>query len=234
MASAGDIMDRAAVLLADAEGVRWPASELRLWINDGLREIALHAPQAAGRTVVLAMQRGTRQILPDDATSLLRVNANVTLTQPGDVVAHGRAVTAISRDSLDRLVPGWQMPGTLPFSRDVEHVIDDPLDARSFLVAPGNDGTGHIEALVSAVLAPIEAPGNPDDRAAYTQAIPLESAHINALLDYVMSRALSKDSIVPGTGERAALHYQTFAMAIGIKAQTEAALTPATTPRGQA
>lgn len=235
MAQAREIMERAAILLADVGGTRWPATELRLWLNDGLREILLAAPSAATRTIVIDMQIGTRQELPESAAALLRVSCNVVNTIPGGLLSRGMAVTPVSRDVMDRQIPGWQAANTLPYSRNVRHTVDDPLDQRAFLVAPGNNGQGQIECLVSARIEAVDLPAvAPESIGSYVTEIYLDDIYLNALLDYVMYRALSKDVAVPSIAGRAQAHYSQFASAIGMKMQTETTLTPDTKPNAQA
>lgn len=221
-------MRRAAIVLSDAGAVRWPLTELRLWLNDGLREISLHAPSAVSRVVVIDMVSGTRQTLPDTAAALLRVNCNIDVN--GD---RGASVTPITRDILDQQIPAWQSTAKLPFGPTVRHSIDDPLDQRTFLVAPGNDGTGKLECLVSSRPTPVALPADPLDPDAYTDVIELDDIYVNALIDYVLYRSFSKDVSIAGAPQRAQAHYMQFAGALGIKMQTEATLTPDTRPQSK-
>lgn len=220
---ASEVMLKVSIILADAGGTRWPLPELLKWLNDGLREITLHAPSAVSSVEVIDMVEGTRQTLPDGFAALLRVNSNIDAT--GN---RGVSVRPTRRDILDQQIPGWQSAAKLAFNAIVYHVIDDPLDRRSFLVAPGNDGTGKIECVVAKRPTEIAAPANPLDIEAYADVIELDDIFINSLVDYILYRAFSKDIAVPGIPQRAQAHYQQFANALGINMQTEMAMNPDT------
>lgn len=60
-----------------------------------------------------------------------------------------------------------------------------------------------------------------------TGSISLDDIYANALLDYIMYRGFSKDAAYAGAGNRAAMHYQAFAMALGIKVKVESKTQPA-------
>lgn len=224
---AKDVLKRAGSLLFDESAVRWPYVELLDWLNDALKEITLRAPQAVSKLVVLDMVAGTQQTLPDAYLSLLRVNCNVTAV--GQVIsARKGTVRPIQRAALDHQIPNWQSTTTLPFTVDVSHIIDDEANSRNFLVAPGNTGTGRVEALVASRPAVIPTPANPLELASYTTAIEIDDIYQSALVDFVMSKALTKDTNVQGGAQRAVAHYQQFAGALGIKLQADQAINPNT------
>lgn len=228
--TAKDVMLRATTVLQDAGAVRWPATELLLWLNDAAREVALHKPNAVAETVEIQLSEGTWQTLPDEYISLIRVSRNLaTSAQAVGGRTGGKAITPIVREILDAQMPGWQDPSVLPSSPQVNHIIQDMMDPRTFYVVPGNDGTGMIEAIVSKMPTEIDQPANPLDMDSYTATVDLPDIYRNALVDYVLYRAFSKDMNLAGNGQRAAAHYQQFAQAIGLKTQTEQVTTVNTT-----
>lgn len=224
--TAKDVMHRANTVLQDAGAVRWPATELLLWLNDAVREVALQKPNAVAETAELSLSAGTWQQIPADCISLIRVVRNLANVEadPGGRTG-GKAITPVVREILDAQMPGWQDPNVLPSGSQVIHVVQDMMDPRSYYVVPGNDGTGVIEAIVARMPTEIAEPGNPLDIDSYTANVDLPDIYRNALVDYVLYRAFSKDMNLAGNGQRAQAHYQQFATAIGLKLQTEGVTT---------
>ena len=225
--TAKDVLSRVVTILNDAGGKRWLYTELLDWLNDALREITLKAPHAVARTAVLTLAAGTRQSLDPAYSALLRVNCNVTATGQ-TVSARGNTITPITRDVLDAQIPGWQSTATLPYQAEVAHIIDDPALPREFYVAPGNTGSGKIEAVVTERPPVISPPVNPLVLANYTTSVGLDDMYLSSVVDFVLSRAFSKDVQVPGAANRAVAHYQQFAQTFGIDMQNEATINPNT------
>ena len=209
---ARDVIRRAQIIMQDAGGVRWPPNELLGWLNDGMREIALQKPTATSETVTMNLFAGTKQTLPSGYHKLLSAIRNV---------GNGRVITPIMREVLDTQIPGWHNTDVLPFSPTVMHVVDDLFDQNVFYVAPGNDGAGEIELILSRLPAPIATPANPLDIDLYTAAVPVPDIYQNSLTDYLCYRAFSKDINLAGAAQRAQAHYQLFQQALGIKSQVE-------------
>lgn len=221
--TAKDVLSRCAIILNDETSARWPLAELLGWLNDGVREISLQKPSAATETAQIDMTAGTKQALPGQYHSLVSVIRNV---------ASGMAITPASRDLIDRQIPGWHDARIVRPCKDVVHIIDDNTEPQTFYVVPGNDGTGRIEVVAARNVAPIVVPQQPEIIVSYSATVELNDIWQNALVDYILYRALSKDIAIPGVGDRAVAHYQQFAAAVGIKAQGEVALNVNTTTGG--
>lgn len=221
--TAAEVMQRAADTLQDANGVRWPATELHGYLNDGLREIATLKPNAKTETVNLLLAAGTKQDLPDQYTVLSRVSRNMT-----DATTGGGAIRTLdSRSILDSFLPGWQDESAIPFAAKVVHVIHDIADPKTFYVAPGNDGSGIIEAVVGVLPDDVATPASPNSIAAYSTAVDIDDVYMNALTDYVLYRSYSKDARVAGSAVRSAAHFEAFRSSVTVfsKAETGAALS---------
>lgn len=210
---ARDVIRKAQIILQDAGGVRWPPNELLGWLNDGMREIALQKPTATSQTAVITLSEGTKQQVPDGYHKLLSAIRNT---------GNGRVITPIMREILDTQIPGWHSNDVLPFNTTVMHVIDDLFDSSVFYVAPGNNGEGQIEVILSALPDPIETPANPLDVEGYTMTVPLPPIYQNSMTDYICYRAFSKDINLAGAAQRAQAHYALFQQALGIRSLVEA------------
>jgi hypothetical protein len=224
--TAAEVMARAQYILQDAESVRWTPIELRLWLNDALREIAIRKPNATAASIELTLVKGTYQTLPATHQSLLRITRNLgTLDASADKRGGGRVVTPITREVMDAQLPGWQDNAVLPFSAVVMHYIEEIIDRRSFYVVPGNTGTGVVEAVVSRIPNEVPVPGSGStlDIASYTTNVDIGDVYRNTLVDYMLYRAFSKDMQLAGAFERAQAHYSQFASALGIKLEMEQA-----------
>lgn len=73
------VISRVESILQDAGNIRWPESELLLWVNDAQREIALLKPDATATNTSSLLVAGTKQTIPDDGNRLLRVVRNMTM-----------------------------------------------------------------------------------------------------------------------------------------------------------
>jgi len=229
MYKARELFEKAGILLNDTGEYadrRWPLSELCGWLNDGIGAIVLQKPSATAKSVTLSLVSGTLQSIPDGYISILRPVRNMR-TVSSDRKPR-RNISVVPDDQLSALNPTWHDTYSVPFAQQAKHLIFDEANPRAFYVYPGNDGTGAIELVLCAAptkLVPTD-PSKPEDLASYEFDIPLDDIYFGALLDYVLYRARSKDSQDAGSLQRAALHYQQFANALGIRINVEANTSP--------
>jgi hypothetical protein len=204
--TAADVMRSASDTLQDEDMVRWPALDLRNYINDALREISARKPNACSLTTTLSLVEGARQTLPNGFTMLSRVICNrITQSQ--------QAITTIeSIDLMDATISNWQDEAVLPFHTVVRHVIHEMADPRTFYVVPGNNGSGQIEAVVGKIPAEIPIPAsNPDLLASYASlSVDIHDIYQSAVTAFVLHRAFSKDSGTAGSAARATAFFELF------------------------
>lgn len=217
---ASEIMTRASRILLDEDYTRWTMTELSEWLTDALREIALQVPTATARNIVIPLVEGTRQRLPDDCQQLLRVVRNVDME--GDNRVGKGVLTIVDRRLLDSQNPNWHDGQYQRFKPYARHFVFDETDPLTFYVWPGNDGTGNIEAVVSVIPQPVTVTEgkDPDDLASWDMKLDVLDVYANLILDYTLYRAYCKDSQNAGAASRAALYYQQFATALGIKSNS--------------
>jgi hypothetical protein len=232
MPTGTEIMNRAAVLLNDAEHIRWPASELCEWINEGVRAIVLAKPSASSTTAVLTLQAGTLQNLPTSVGALkpqllLGINRNVDgVVAP---LGGGRMIKRTDRAVLDASDPHWHDRVHTRYRREVRNYCYDELVPLQYYVYPGNDGTGMVEAQLGTLPLPLTAAGDAGVVASYGGQVGLPEPYSVPLLDYVLYRCQMKDDL-DGQAGRSAGHYQQFATALGMKLQVEKAHSPNARP----
>jgi len=192
---ASEIIDRVRLLLVDTDDTqRWSDAELLQHLSDGQRTVAAIVPEECSQIVAMQMDEGTRQSLPDDGVSLLNVyrNMGTTGTTPG------RAIRLVRREMLDDQNPMWHAEAK---TTAIYNYIYDPGDADSFFVYPPSNGLGYIEINYCYVPPEIDAT---------TDAIALSDIYLTALTDFVMYKALQKDSDFAAGMQRAQMHIQAF------------------------
>jgi len=229
MFTARDVFEKAGILLNDTGELaarRWPLSELCGWLNDGIGAIVLQKPSATAMNVTLPLVRGTLQSIPEGYISILRPVRNVRSVSSDRQPR--RTISVVSEEQISSMNPTWHDSYSVRYGQQVKHFIFDEANPRAFYVYPGNDGTGSVELVLCAAPEKIEPIHSADaeELAAYDVAIPLEDTYFGVLLDYVLYRARSKDAQESGSATRAALHYQQFANALGIKINVEANTSP--------
>lgn len=221
--AASVIMKRASTILQDADAVRWTPMELFDWLNEAQRAVTIAKPNAKSGTVSLSLVAGTKQELPAEYTVLSRIVRNGG--------ASGTAIRQLARrEILDAQIPGWHATSVLPYSAVVVYAFQDMMSPREFYVAPGNTGTGTVEAVVGMVPAPITAPSASAqlNMEAYTGNISLPDIYQSILLDFLLFRAFSKDSAAPDAANRAEGHLAKATQALGAMGASEMAMSMAT------
>jgi|GEM_PF-204380 len=232
-----DLLNKAQTILQDTTGTRWPEHELVGWLNDAYREIILARPDANSESGDFTCAEGTRQVLTKDFPNALRL-MDVVRNKAGNE----RAVRLIERQILDDQRRGWH---TEPASVDIEHYIFDPKLPREFLVYPPATSAAQLEVVYSSV--PTDHPIQEDGAAEEvyidygssssitvggesfipaSETIKIVDSYANAILDYMLYRAYSKDAKYAANGQRAVRHYQAMQAAIGIKTQSDTATMP--------
>lgn len=223
---ASEIMSRASTVLLDDDYTRWTMPELAMWLTDALREVAVVVPKATSKNIVVDLVEGTRQALPSNCQQLLRVVRNVDMD--GDNRVGKVVITIVQREGLDSQNPNWHDGQYVRFRPYARHFVFDETDPLTFYVWPGNDGTGHIEAVVSVIPDPIKPAGDADPYLLESYDVPLGviDVYANAILDYTLYRAYCKDAQNAGAANRAGLFYQQFSQSLGIRANAELVNSP--------
>lgn len=211
------VIDRVQVILQDTTGIRWPVvSELVLFVNDAQREIALLKPDAAATNAVITLATGTKQTIPTAGNRLLRVVRNMSAASSG---TGKRAIRLVSREVLDSQTPDWHDPsvsGDAAHTAIVKHYIYDEADPRNFYVYPGVAGNSYVEIVYSANPATVAQNAN----------LNIPDIFANAVTDYVLFRAYTKDAEFAGNASRAGTHYNLFINSITGKGQIDVVTSP--------
>lgn len=211
-----DLLTKASTLIQDATNVRWPQTEMLGWLNDGQREVVLLRPQASVTNAAVQLTAGqTKQTLPTNGILLIDVVRNMG---SGGSTA-GRAIRLVSREVLDAQSPTWHSDANADGL--VKHFTYDQRDPKTFYVFPKAPATAwYVELVYSS--APTDCTAGASD------VIQIDDIYANALLDYVLYRAYSKDAEYAQNAQLAVAHYQAFQGALGVKTAQETATNPNT------
>lgn len=215
-----DLISRAQTLLQDTTSVRWPVLELQGWLNDSYRETVNLRPDANTATGEFTCAAGARQVVTTTFASALRV---IEVVRNTAVSSAKGAVRLVNRRMLDDQRRNWYAETQ---TVDIQHYMYDPRLPKEFLVYPPASTAARLEVVYSSVplahaLTEVQLT-NP----ATADVIRIDDSYFNALLDYVLYRAYSKDADYASNAQRAVAHYQAFQSALGVSAQTNAASQP--------
>lgn len=215
-----EVVSRAQTLLQDSTGVRWPVLELQGWLNDSYREAVNLRPDANTQTGEFVCVGGARQVLTNtfaSATRLIEVVRNTAVSS-----AKG-AVRLVSRRVLDDQRRNWYAETQ---SVNIQHYMFDPRLPKEFLVYPPATSDARLEVVYASVPVAHALTEAQLLNPSTAEVIHLDDSFANALLDYVMYRAYSKDTEYAANAQRAVAHYQAFQTALTGSAQSNAASQP--------
>ena len=216
------VIDRVQATLQDTTGIRWPVvGELVLFVNDAQREIALLKPDSSATTANVQLVTGTRQTIPTDGNRLLRVVRNMSDTSGG--ASGKRAIRLVSREVLDAQTPNWHdataSSGTdAAHTTTVKHYVYDEQNPRVYYVYPGVSGNAYAEVVYSANPTTVAQNGN----------LSIPDIFANAVADYTLFRAYTKDAEYAGNAQRASTHYNLFINSVTGKGQIDVVTSPNT------
>lgn len=215
--TAQSIIRRVVETLQDNTSVRWPINQLVRFLNDGQREICMYRKDAMSKNATVTLVAGTRQALPADGTNLIEPIRN-------NSTASKRAVRIVNREILDAQLPGWH---SISGVSEILHVIYDVREPKVFYVYPPALATGAaLDIVYSAVPADVAEPADGTTYTAVTGDISVPDVYANALQDYILYRAYSKDSEYAGNTSRATTNYAAFANSLGIEIKAALAAGP--------
>ncbi len=213
-----NLLSRVEGTLQDTSNVRWTEAELLNYINDAQREIANVQPGATALHANVQLVTGTKQAIPSDGLKLINVIRNMSDASGG--ATGGRAIRLVSWDILDTQNPDWHDPtvtGDATHGTTPKHFLFDENDPLNYYIYPGVSGNAYVEIVYSQ---------RPTDLANTSATIAVPDNYSNAIIDYTLFRAFSKDAEFAGNAQRAATHYQLFSVSVQGKAQIDALIKP--------
>ena len=214
--TAQNVLQRVVITLLDPNAVRWPTAELVRYLNDGQRDIALVRPDATSTTATLTLAAGARQTLPSVGAKLLEVIRNTS--------GNKRAIRLVNRIVLDSQDPDWY---NLTGVTEIKHYTYDPREPRIFYVyPPAAASDASAELIYSAYPTDITEPNSTALYTAVTGNVSVADIYVNALVNYILYRAYSKDSENTQNAALAASFYQLYQSLLGVELSGTTGVAP--------
>lgn len=186
MTTAAALIDLATGLLEDPGNDVWGRTELLGYLNDALKALAEKLPGEFVQIAVLTLAAGTKQTVPAGTVGIIRPVGNIDATE----TVRGRVIRPVDKALLDAGAPSW-MTATPGVTRQL---AISPSSDSDFWVSPPAVAGAKIEAEVE--VDPTVA--------SQSSTLEVDAKYHPALVDYVVFRALSKDSEYAVDGKAAA------------------------------
>jgi hypothetical protein len=203
--------------LMDLAGVRWPASDLVTYLNDGQRDLILARPDANAVTASFVPVAGARQALPSASMSLIDI--------PRNTAGNKRSIRKIAVEDLDAVNRDWRsMTGVT----EIAHFAYDAREPNIFDIYPPAAASGaSIEVTYGSYPTDVSVPSG--DGKAYTTVagnISVNDQWATALYNYMMARAYAKDAEYGGNVTLATAYMSAFTGLIGVQLQSSQGIAP--------
>lgn len=189
MATVQNIFDEVRRIIhdEDATNYRWADAELIDYLNAGMRQIVVLIPEA--NTVETIEDTGTsrvaRQALPAGGIKFIRVGRNYA----DDGTTPQGTVRYVEKDVLDTYDTDWEYTlaaGVVDGANYFQHFCHDSREPKIYYLYPPPAADNKKLAVVySAVPTAVTAVGN---------TFPMDDEYINGAIQYVVYRALTKES----------------------------------------
>ncbi|MCA3989535.1 phage adaptor protein [Vibrio vulnificus] len=189
-----NIIDRVSRDLIDVRNVRWSRPELMDFLNDAIAAIVIRRPDLSRATAIVSAASNT-VALPADAYQILAVNHINNL-----------AAQFVNINKLNQLYPEWRTTTGAPVCW-----TRNELDETTLFLYPAPQEAVNVEVVYSRTIKV----ANEGD------SFPLSDIYHGVVADFIMYRAYNKDSQNPAEGQKAQLHLQAFATALGDKTSSD-------------
>ena len=202
------IIERVEYVLSDADNVRWTEAELLDWLNSAQRSIVVLKPNASVSAVNVPLVEGTKQNIGTTYHHLFGVVRNMG----AGGATPGPGVRQIERVHLDVAFADWHMAEYADST--VQHFFFDEKDPKAFYVFPPQPASTsqQLECKVGTT---------PTALTNVTGTLALDDIYENALVDYVLYRAFSKDDDSPANRVRSQAHYSAFLQELGARSNLD-------------
>lgn len=213
--TAQSILSRVVITLQDPNATRWPTAELVRYLNDGQRDIVLVRPDATAKTATMTLAAGARQTLPTDGAKLMEVIRNSN--------GNKRAIRLVSRVVLDAQAPDWYNKTGVT---EIKHYMFDSREPRVFYVYPPATTAASVDMVYAAYPTEITEPSAGALYTAVTGNISVADIYVNALVNYILYRAYSKDSENALNAQLATSFYQLYQNLLGVELSGTTGVAP--------
>jgi len=195
---AKDVIERARIILQDADANYWTDDELPKWLTDGRMDAYRLRPDLYEKAAAVTLVDGPLQELPDGSRRLFDVSQNVSHPKQ-------RRITVVDDGALSASRPAWRSGSR---SAEIIHYLYNALRGGVYEVYP--PARAGVQVRIS-YAAPPEAIETSDSEVELAE----EGEHAAELVDFILYRAFLKEAdTVPAFQARAAQHYAAFQSAL--------------------
>lgn len=194
----------------DAANYRWADAELIDYLNAGTRQVVSLIPEANTVETIedTLTSRVARQVLPAGGIKFIRVGRNYA----DDGVTPQGTVRYVEKDVLDTYDPDWEYTlaaGVADGPNYFQHFSHDKREPKVFyLYPPPAADNKRLAVVYSAIPAEVTVVGG---------LIPIDDEYTNALIQYIVYRALTKESRQSLPSAYRQELWQNFLVALGLQ-----------------
>ena len=222
MSTVQNVIDRVRRQLndEDAAAYRWSLNELVAYVNDGMRQTVAIKPESNIVEVLFTpASTAPLQTLPANAVKFIKATTNAIGTVGAEVP--GDPIRLCEKDVLDTFSPDWTRTdpaGDVPAGGRYSHYMHDKRDPTRFYLYP--------RPSVAAKLW-LEYAALPNEVTALVDDFPLSDQYLDAVVQYVLYRALTKDGrYSQGPDTKRQQLWQAYIQALGLSRQVTQSVTP--------
>lgn len=201
----------AAEILQDTLKTSFSSSQLVGWWNDAQRAITTFKPDASVITgPIQLVANSTKQTLPSGSIKLQDITRNLG----ADGTTPGNEITLVERGLLDSFKSTWHIVKAASVIKEYAYSDLSPL---TFYVYPQPNIALYVEA--SRIVVPTDCADEDSD-------IAISNIYVTPGIEWMLYRCFSRDSEETPNYARAQAHYNNFKDMLGIKTQTDRAVSP--------
>lgn len=205
-----DAINQVRATLVDTTGTRWPDPELLNAYNNAVLAVVNLRPDASSKNIGFTLTAGqSKQVLPSDGLRWMDVVYDVST---------GNAIRKTNRTTLDDQIPNWHnAAGTR-----VTNWVFDERDPKTIYVYPQPESAVDVQIVYSVAPAAVAISDFVND----TTTISVDDCYFNAIKEYMLYQAYSKDADYAENAQRASNHYSIFERTLGNKSGVDQAANP--------
>lgn len=205
-----DAIAQVRATLVDNTSTRWPNPELLNAYNNAVLAVVNLRPDASTKNVAFTLVAGeSKQTLPSDGLRWMDVVYDVNSGQP---------IRSTQRRVLDDQISNWHnTPGAT-----VTSWAFDERDPKTIYVYPQPTQAVDIQIVYSVAPEAVNITDFEND----PTTISIDDCYFNAIKEYMLYAAYSKDADYAANAQRAASHYSIFERALGNKSGVDKAANP--------
>ena len=211
-----DAIDQVRATLVDTTGTRWPNLELLNGYNNAVLAVVNLRPDASTVNASFSLTPNqSKQELPSDGLRWMDIVYDVS---------SGNSIRKTDRRTLDDQIPNWHK-STGP---RVTNWVFDERDPKTAYVYPQPSTAADVQIVYSVAPAAVDITDFEND----TTTIGIDDSYFNAIKEYMLYQAYSKDADYAANASRASAHYSVFERALGNKSNVDLAMNPSREQQG--